>query len=602
MKFGVREICDVVFKAKKSGSLGNYNYSVGQPVLYIDSAKTSTIEGAASTVYATGGRGNSRLIAWEGEKTLTFTVEDALLSEKGLAILTGAGLFNLSKTYEHKLKITSGKITAGKGVYIAFAAQTVSFKSNRNIQYTDLYELLKNEYLLCNFGYIGDSEKIFRKDCLVLKGTLGEELWLAADYANEVAIGRIWSEEQPADSFTTLKYFFEVDQISLQDVFEQGDFPLYTITINNPVRVHHIEKTVMHLAISEDNDVQGAYIDNLPAGKGAISTTSPCFVVQTDENGSFIRAFKGLEVTESIRIQDYELVVIAPTEELSSVAKYFEPGEYKVPVFVDYYTEEKPSVTQFIIDAQNFAGYYYVEATTDFRRAADGKDVKAMITFPNVKVQSNFTFNMAASGDPSTFSFVMDAMPGYTLNRPNKKVLCEMEIVDDVVADSAIKNNDSVWGNAVQVNKEYSITEEFSIKPFTVPSGREDNYAMSPERTSDKTSIGTIPLVGITYPEDKNKEAFIIPWYTSEGSEDGLSCKLTLAGVTLRIYKPYYSTEEQANMIKSINFNAETQTFSFNTEQELEEYTITQNDEQPLWKIASDAKITFSNADNLFVM
>ena len=69
MKFGVREICDVVFKAKTSGKLGNMDYVAGQPVLYIDSAKTSTMEGAATTVYAQGGKGNSRLIAWEGERT-----------------------------------------------------------------------------------------------------------------------------------------------------------------------------------------------------------------------------------------------------------------------------------------------------------------------------------------------------------------------------------------------------------------------------------------------------------------------------------------------------------------------------------------------------
>ena len=71
MKFGVREICDVVFKTKAATKIGNTEFAKGQPVLYIDSAKTSTIEGAATTVYAQGGRGNSRLIAWEGEKTLT---------------------------------------------------------------------------------------------------------------------------------------------------------------------------------------------------------------------------------------------------------------------------------------------------------------------------------------------------------------------------------------------------------------------------------------------------------------------------------------------------------------------------------------------------
>ena len=92
MKFGVREICDVVFKAKSAQKIGNKTFKAGQPVLYIDTAKTSAVEGAATTVYATGGRGNTRLIAWEGEKTLTFTVEDALLSPIGFAVLSGAGL------------------------------------------------------------------------------------------------------------------------------------------------------------------------------------------------------------------------------------------------------------------------------------------------------------------------------------------------------------------------------------------------------------------------------------------------------------------------------------------------------------------------------
>ena len=94
MKFGVREIANVVFKAKSAVTIGNKTFAAGQPVLYIDSAKTSTIEGAATTVYATGGRGNAKLLTWEGEKTLTFTVEDALLSPAGFSILSGAGLLS----------------------------------------------------------------------------------------------------------------------------------------------------------------------------------------------------------------------------------------------------------------------------------------------------------------------------------------------------------------------------------------------------------------------------------------------------------------------------------------------------------------------------
>lgn len=69
MKFGIREVCDITFKAKSPVYIGSTLFQPGQTVLAIDSAKTSTLEGAATTVYATGGRGNSRLIAWEGEQT-----------------------------------------------------------------------------------------------------------------------------------------------------------------------------------------------------------------------------------------------------------------------------------------------------------------------------------------------------------------------------------------------------------------------------------------------------------------------------------------------------------------------------------------------------
>ena len=98
MKFGVREICDVVLKAKATQKVGNKIFYKHEPVIYFDSLKTSSMEGAATTVYAQGGRGNSRLVAWEGERTVTFTMEDALISPEGFMILSGAGLVEGSAT------------------------------------------------------------------------------------------------------------------------------------------------------------------------------------------------------------------------------------------------------------------------------------------------------------------------------------------------------------------------------------------------------------------------------------------------------------------------------------------------------------------------
>jgi hypothetical protein len=106
MKFGVREICDVVLKAKAAQRVGDKVFYKNEPVIYFDTLKTSSMEGAATTVYAQGGRGNSRLVAWEGERTVTFTMEDALISPAGFMILSGAGLIQGSDKAKLKVHTT----------------------------------------------------------------------------------------------------------------------------------------------------------------------------------------------------------------------------------------------------------------------------------------------------------------------------------------------------------------------------------------------------------------------------------------------------------------------------------------------------------------
>lgn len=293
MQFGIREICDVVFKAKNAGNLGTFKYVAGQPVLYIDSAKTSTMEGAATTVYAQGGKGNARLIAWEGERTLTFTVEDALLSELGFAILSGAGLMKAAESNPVYVHTTSNAVVGADG----------------SIDLTD---------------------------------ALG---------ANET-----------------------IDDNS----------PVFAMVMNHG----SIESMLTGLTVA-GNKLTGA--------DAAANKT----------------------------------------------------------VFVDFYVKKTAGVTEMTIDVENFAGYYYVEASTLFRRQSDGKDLPAELIFPNVKIQSNFTFSMAATGDPSTFTFTMDAMPGYTRFDRKKKVLCAMQVVDEE-ADATEAEVDST-GTEADGNKQYPV-------------------------------------------------------------------------------------------------------------------------------------------------
>ena len=146
-------------------------------------------------------------------------------------------------------------------------------------------------------------------------------------------------------------------------------------------------------------------------------------------------------------------------------------------VMVDYYVVKKSAnISEIQIDAENFAGYYYVEADTLFRRQSDGVDMPANITLPNVKIQSNFTFSMASTGDPSTFTFTMDAFPGYTYFDNKKKVLCVIQVVEDVTGSTTkwdtvmphTENEDiDINGDGVNDNDETKAKTDGRLEEFS---------------------------------------------------------------------------------------------------------------------------------------
>jgi len=297
MKFGIRECANLVFRAKQETKIGTETFHVGQPVLYIDTATTSSLEQASTTVYAQGGRGNSRLLAWEGDKTLTFTVEDALLSPIGFSILSGAGLFK-----------------NGDG--------------NQGDETKDLVH-----FHVSSLATIDASGKI---DLAGAVAEFGEDAKICAD-----------------------------------------DAPIYI------------------MEVEEDGSVTGTVIANA--------------VVAADG--------------KSITIE----------------------GQQNKNVMVDYYVDlPGAQVWEADITPDTFAGYYYVEADTLFRDQATGKDMPANLTFPNVKIQSNFTITMAGTGDPSTFTFTMDAFPGYTYFDKSKKVLCVLQIAGEAAKGASSDANKPV--------------------------------------------------------------------------------------------------------------------------------------------------------------
>ena len=177
-------------------------------------------------------------------------------------------------------------------------------------------------------------------------------------------------------------------------------------------------------------------LTNALVGREKICEDAPIYVVKTEADGSLTNEY--FTVTNIDTVNNILTISAASGNYASKVP---EAGEV---AFIDFYAIAASQVHEIQIDAEHFAGYFYVEADTLFRRQIDGKDMPAIITLPNVKIQSNFSIAMASSGDPSTFSFTMDAMPGYTYFDKTKKVMCVVQVIDTTSAtgtwDSVMKH------------------------------------------------------------------------------------------------------------------------------------------------------------------
>ena len=307
-RFGSREICNVTFKASANNQkIGTKTFEKGQPVFIIDTATASSLEQATTSVYAQGGRGYNRLIAWEGEKTMTFSITDALMSPMGLAMLTGAGLGEASAKELKHIHLTYDVALDSEGKGEITAAE------------------------------------------------LEEELGVSLD--------------------STLSAF----NVCSEEKFK----PYATVLDTNGAVVDWVKSSEITLA---------------SAGTAIYEGTLP------------VDATNALSITVANRKE--------------------------ATIKLDFYVVLDAKATQITIAPDDFGGTFYVEADTLYRNQ-DGVDMAATLTFPKAKIQSNFTMSMAPTGDPSTFDFTMDAMPGYTYFDSTKKVVCDIVIVGDDAASTS---------------------------------------------------------------------------------------------------------------------------------------------------------------------
>lgn len=522
MKWAIREAIDVYFKAKSVFKLGARTLRAGEPVLIFDTVKTSTLEVAAEMSYVTGGRGNSRILSFEGDKTLTFQFEDALLSNEGLAILSGADLI---PARNNKLPGSSPEARS----VVAHYNEKYSVATN-NRPDPDGNNVFPNDPSLATPGgptdlspmggelnvwltrkpYVGQNASIY----VMLLDTAGEMSGAPLEINLKNVLGQQASNGQTVDQ--NYSYLSKFDRGNIANscfiAFDKNGAPMARQAVTGkpnivpyPDPVNDNEQGVFDDLVLHYVDVQSAinFWTDAWGPRPTMPTAAPTGA-NSDNYIRFISAGTGPNATGAggWKMAENGLFgyLIAPSGGIGQPKAYKEGNQivYKlnVPsilfqdiVLLDYYVEYKHDATQVSILPDKFAPYMYVEGSSLIRRASDGMDLPVEFVIPKFKITTALSFTLQSTGDPSTFTFQGDAYPDFSKFDLTRRVLADIQILD------ADDNYDGASGDSVQ-------SDPTSYRRFRYNEDQEGDYlwkdpSMEPHSNIDYSDTGDyIPTHG----------------------------------------------------------------------------------------------------------
>lgn len=464
MKWAIREAIDVYFKAKSTFKLGARTIRAGEPVLIFDTVKTSTLEVAAEISYVTGGKGNSRLLSYEGDKTLTFQFEEALLSNEGLAILSGADMIparnknlqgahpdarSVISHYNEKYSVTSSNVSDDgngglqNGVGNVYEPQQAIVNGTNKVPRGCLWNVS-----LSRKPYVGQNASIYLMlldDAGEMSGAplqinlnnniddemdlSGDQTTASANYKKRESYMTALSKWTPGSKFIA----FDVSSRPIPKV-AQPSLPDLRVITDDQWNKDRYSK-------AEFDDQVSYYVDYVTLNKVWTSQYSNYGNIDeyTRTCGTGYGDFWG---DDTMTGQDgYYNYLLEPSGGVAQPRAYREGSTfvYKVNVpsilyqdivLLDYYVEYQHDATQVSILPDKFGPYMYVEGSSLVRRASDGTDLPVEFVIPKFKITTALTFTLQSTGDPSTFTFQGDAYPDFSKFDLTRKVLADIQILD----------------------------------------------------------------------------------------------------------------------------------------------------------------------------
>lgn len=363
-QYGIKEVADVTIYSIME--IGDEEFYL--PVLYLDTLKISDIEEKSSNANAQGGYGNTRIKAWDFNKTYDLKIKDALFSPASMSLVWAGWL-------DHR--------------FDRFA--NVIAKVSIMLKYKDM-----------NYSiYAYPSPKLTEEEKDILFFGAGEEYWIPfykKDQPNieekRVELLKSYYKRDDAQDFTSILQ-------KINDAIQRYDFSNYTSNIYNTQYIDRMEKCKVEQEEFKI-DIQEQKNNLFKFFKNDIDFT---YNIYYDE-----KTMKPLIYNQSVA-DGTEKVILRRGTTFLKWTRYVNNGNASLGKHI-------------VITADSFNRYYKIVGETNIREQKTGKDQRFQISINKAKINLGSTLTLEATGDPTIFDFDITAVS------PKNDVIIEMKQFD----------------------------------------------------------------------------------------------------------------------------------------------------------------------------
>ena len=365
-QYGIKEVADVtIYSIMEFGDEKFY-----LPVLYLDTLKISNVEEKSSNVKSQGGYGNTRIAAWDFNKTIDLKVKDALFTPASISLIWAGWLDHRFDRFANLIAKISIMLKYRRMNYSIYAySSPILTEEEKDI----LFFAAGQDYWV---PYYKKDQQYIEENRIKL---------LKAYYTRE---------HIPGINFTDILN-------KINDSIKSYDFSHYTTNIYNTQIVDRMEKC----KVDQEEfviDIQEQKNNLFKFFKNDIDFT---YNIYYDE-----KTMKPLIYNSSISDEDDKIILRRGTTFLKWT-RYVNNGNASLGKHI-------------VITADSFSNYYRIVGETNIREQKTGKDQKFQITINKAKIDLGSTLTLEATGEPTVFDFNITAVS------PENDVIMEMRQFD----------------------------------------------------------------------------------------------------------------------------------------------------------------------------